>query len=232
MLSRRSVAAIVKFKLDRKLLSALTGMIFATLLLEGNVCADIIGEFKDLQTQGGEWGWDDFGTTGSAYSDAHLADQFGSGSSISASPAGGLITSTKNLYSMFTVPTFSVDLSGLDDTDNFTSLVVQFAASGSYDASHFSLDGNNPDELVTWIGTQTSGDSINMYWAEWQGLTADTDYSVSLQGTGQHQSLAGVKASYFNTGNSAFNMTPVPEPGTFTAMGLLAGMVALRRRRS
>ena len=56
MLSRRSVAAIVKFKLDRKLLSALTGMIFATLLLEGNVCADIIGEFKDLQTQGGEWG--------------------------------------------------------------------------------------------------------------------------------------------------------------------------------
>ena len=182
----------------------------ASQFVSGQVVIDsfaVIAESPD-----GEFGWDEFGLTGSPYDGPHAPDQFGSGSTIISSP-GGLITSTNNLYSLFSVPQWTVNLNGLDDTESFTSLVVQFATSTQYDAGDFTLAGESPDEFIfLGEGPEIGGFPIYFYWAEWQGLDSASSLSIELQGSGQHQSLAAVKASYFNTTDPNYNISAVSEP--------------------
>lgn len=210
------------------------GMIFATGFFSDRAQADLMVYFADVEgTPTGEFGWDDFGLTGSPYQGPHAPDKFGSSTSnITANP-GGIITSTNNLYSFFTVPEWSVNLNDLVVSESYTSLAVQFATSSSYSAGQFSLAGNAPDEFeFVGAGPESGGFALNIYWAEWQGLNASTSYSVELTGTGQHQSLAGVKASYFNTSDSNLNISrSVPEPGSLGMLASLLGIISLRRRQ-
>lgn len=193
--------------------------------------ADVFSSFANVAgSPNGEFGWDDFGTTGSPYTGPHAPDQLGFGSSITAN-AGGLITSTNNLYSFFSVPQWNVNLDGLTTSSAFTSVAVQFATSSTYSATQFSIGGQTPDEFIfLGPGPTIGGFPVNLYWAEWQGLAATSSLTVSLFGTGQHQSLAGVKATYFNTG-SLFNISIVPEPSAMGVLWLCVGLAALRRRR-
>lgn len=209
------------------------GFVFSASIFASQItCADVIDAFADVAgNPTGEFGWDDFGTTGSPYEGPHDPDQFGAGSSLSAN-TGGLITTTNNLYSFFSVPTWNVDLNGLVTDDAFTSVAVQFATSSSYDSAQFTLGGVAPDEFsFLGQGPEIGGFPINLYWAEWQGLDAASSYSIQLQGTGQHQSLAGAKASYFNTSSSSFDISAVPEPTSMAVVGLLMGLLTFRRGR-
>ena len=209
-------------------------MIFATGFFSDHAQADLMDDFANVTgTPTGEFGWDDFGLTGSPYEGPHAPDKFGSSSSNITANAGGIITSTNNLYSFFSIPEWSVDLADLDVAESHTSLAVQFATSATYNAAQFSLAGSAPDEFeFLGPGPDNGGFSLNLYWAEWQGLNAATDYSVQLLGTGQHQSLAGVKASYFNTSDSNYNISAVPEPGSLGILASLLGVISLRRRQN
>jgi len=195
------------------------------------VHGDVIGSFKQVGgTPDEEFGWDDFGLNGEAYEGPHLPDQFGDISNITAN-SGGLITTTNNLYSFTTVPNWSVNLDDLNQDLPFTSLVVQFAASATYDGSQFTLGGNVPNEFLSFDGPEIGGFPYTIYWAEWQGLSAASSYSVTLAGTGQHQSLAGAQASYFNSSDSSFDITAVPEPGSAGLLLVASALMLVRRRR-
>ncbi|MEL7499760.1 MAG: hypothetical protein AAFN77_19310 [Planctomycetota bacterium] len=196
--------------------------------------ADVIDFFDTVTgTADGEFGWDEFGLTGSSYEGPHLPDQFaaGTGGGSLTINSGGLITTTNNLYSFFSVANWQFGLSGLSTDESFTSVAFQFATSFEYDASQFTLNGSAPDEFFG-LGkrTEIGGFGYSFYWAEWQGLNASNSYSVQLAGTGQHQSLAGAKASYFNTANSAFNITAVPEPSAMLVLVVL-GFASLAHRQ-
>ncbi len=182
----------------------------------------------------GEFGWDEFGTTGASYVGPHNPDQgsVGTGSGILTSNGGGLISGTNNLYSFFSVPEWTVSLSGLDNAEGFSTIAFQVATSASYDATQFSLDGLAPDEFID-LGSRTEigGFAYNFYWVEWQGVTSATDHSIVVNGTGQHQSLAGVKTTYVNSA-SPTNLTAVPEPvSSSLAIGVVGLLVGRRRRR-
>jgi hypothetical protein len=200
------------------------------ILMPSPVVADVFEYFAGVAgTPNGEFGWDDFGTTGSGYTGPHLPDQTGVGSSITAN-AGGIITSTKNLYSFFSIPTWNVNLSGLDLAQPFTSIAVQFAVSTDYSVGQFSLGGQLPDEFVyLGDGPVVGGFPVKLFWAEWQGLAADSEYTISLNGTGQHQSLLGVKASYFNT-ITPYNIRAIPEPGASCFLVGILGLALMRNR--
>lgn len=219
--------------------TVLFGLMFVAtpLLVSSPAAADVIGFFNMVAgNPNGEFGWDDFGTTGSPYQGPHATDQFtwGNGQSLIEVTPGGMITGTNNLYSFFSVPTWDFSMSSLDSSAPFTSLVLQISSSAELDGNNFSLGGLNPDEFVD-LGqrTEIGGFPYNFYWAEWQGLSAAPSLGIQVFGTGQHQSLAGAQLTYFNT-TSSFNINSVPEPGS---AGIVAGLLAcvatgFRRRRS
>ena len=211
---------------------------FASLLLFSFVVvhtasADVLYDaFVDFEVSDGEQGWGVF--TGQ-YTDAHQPDIQGPTSSIlTASPAGGIITSTGNLYSMNTVPTFDVQATFLDDTEAFTSVALQMATTGSYSASNFDIGGAAPDEFAQFYAKDSAGFTYNYYRAEWYGLNSSSVIGATITGTpfNVHQSLAALRFDYVNTGSDSYNMQSVPEPGALSLMAALFGFVGLRRRRS
>lgn len=200
----------------------------------GESRADVI-EFFDhvVGTPAGEFGWDDFGTVGAPYEGPHAPDQFSTGSGVGSLEvnSGGIITSTANLYSFFSTPEWTFEFTDLDATNSFTSIAVQIATSATLDKSHFTIGGVQSDEFID-LGqrVEIGGSGYNFYWAQWQGLSATDSLSVRITGTGEHESLAGAKTSYFNT-SSSFNITAVPEPGSLIVLVPLTGIAFLRRRR-
>ncbi|MEM7453207.1 MAG: hypothetical protein AAF456_02520 [Planctomycetota bacterium] len=184
--------------------NAAVAITFAALLCFGaSASADVYEFFDNVNgTPDGEFTWDDFGLTGSPYEGPHAPDQgaSGVGNGVVTVTSGGLITTTNNLYSLFSIARWSVGINSLEESDQYTSVVVQFAVSSTFVPGDFTLDGNAPDEFID-LGQRASagGFPYNFYWVEWQGVPAGSDYEIALQGTGQHQSIAGAKATYFNT---------------------------------
>ena len=144
------------------------------------------------------FGWDLFV---GGYPGPHASSLDDAGGVLTVSPAGGLISSTGNLYAFFTIPTYTVSLNDLETSEAFTSVVVQVATTEVLDESRFSLV---PDEFE-FLGARASldfdGDQIpiNYYWAEWNGMTASPDFEVSVSGAAEHVSFCSVRASHFNT---------------------------------
>lgn len=202
---------------------------------ERTVSADAISFFLPVAGEAsGRWGWDHFGTTGSSYAGPHAPDQFASGigsSSLAVSPAGGLITASGNLYSFFTVPVWTFAMQGLSTSENYSSVVVQVALSEALPASSFTLAGEVPDEFLE-LGTLTSigGFPYHFYWAEWQGLDAAASFQIRIGAAGQHSSLAGASAAWFNT-SAPFDIRAVPEAiSPLWLAGIGIGLGVCRRR--
>lgn len=220
--------------LSSPVLSSLVGLL-VLLCIQSPANADVVDFFDTVAGDwSGEFAWDDFGLTGTPYAGPHNPDQYSAGAgaaTLNVSP-GGIITGTNNLYSFNSVPDYSTNLTSLETTEDYTSVVVQFAASGNYAADRFTLDGATPDEFLNFgVRTSAGGFPYNFYWAEWQGIAASSDLVIELSGTGMHQSLAGAKATYFNTSSNSFDIRSVPEPGSAAIILSLLTAVGLRRHR-
>lgn len=200
--------------------------------------SDIINYQNLLDVVGnptGQLGWSEF-TGGYEGPHAPNAIQIGGTGSLSVSPGGFPPGASTNLYSFMSVPVYTIDLNSLDDTEQFTSLVVQFAIGTELDSNAFLLSGIAPTEFEL-TGSQTVnvpniGDvDFNYYWAEWQGLSASDAYQLVVSASAQHVSLAGVKLDYFNTPSSSLDIiaTAIPEPTS--GLVLIAGFVSLMIRR-
>ena len=127
--------------------------------------------------------------------------------------------------------------------NNFTSAPT-LVKDGQHDIFAGSFGIGNPAPFGPMIGTSeyfyNGGDlSILMYWQGWTGATLSLDASTTSS-PGYNVTYASRWLAGFNTGtltNQAnFLVTdiigrPVPEPGTFVAIGLGFGMLALRFRK-
>ncbi|MCH2183482.1 MAG: PEP-CTERM sorting domain-containing protein [Mariniblastus sp.] len=215
-----------------KWIMGFTGLMLSVCMFGSSSFGDeLYDQFLGLVTSDGEIGWDVFQ---GAYTDTHTPDITGAANSgISVSPAGGIVTSTGNLYSLNTVPTFTISLAELNDDQDYTSVALQVATTGAYGANNFTLGGLSPTEFFKTGETVSAGFTYSYYWAEWQGVDSDEDLTAIMAGTpfNIHQSLAAVRFDYKNTGNSAYNMQAVPEPSSFAMMAVVASFIGLRRRR-
>lgn len=216
---------------------AFGSLVLAVIAVVAPVSADVIDKFDNvLGTPTGEFGWDDY--NGASYVGPHTPDQFatGVGGGEFSVTAGGFFDAG-NLYSLNSTPAYTLSLTGLDNSNSFTSLAVQVATTDNLTSNRFSIGGSGPDEFIN-LGQRHSldfgGDAIpvNFYWAEWIGLSADTDYTLDISaGFVPHRVMTGTKVSYFNT-SSAFNISAVPEPGSCLALGILGLCLLGRRRKS
>lgn len=157
-------------------------------------------------------------------------------------PPFPLITGTENIYAGGTIVDFDVELSGLDTTNAFTTVVLQIAATGEINSSSILLDGITPssfvDRGIAGVLHDTDNSNAffltNFYWAAWQ-VAADADYLLEFANAANHTSLAQVRADYFNTAApfTAVAASTVPEPATATLLALmLSGLVTVPNRMS
>lgn len=210
------------------------GCLILAACLPNHCQADVVPYFDNVRGEPtGEFLWDDFS---GSYGDAHAPDQGSTGTgnaTLTPVPDGGVITSTGNLYSLNTIPTWTIDLTFLETGEDYHSLAVQIATSSVLDISRFSLDGLAATEFVD-LGQRANigGFPYNFYWAEWQGVTARADASIEVAGLGPHEGMAGAKVTYFNTASSQFDISAVPEPGTGLLLLAATAGVLLRRRRT
>ena len=120
---------------------------------------------------------------------------------LSVSPAGGLVSSTSNLYAFFTFPNYTISLDQLDTSEAFSTIVVQIATTEEIDETQFNLP---PDDFVS-LGVRGSldfeGDQfpINVYWAEWTGISAMSEFEVEIAGAIEHASFVSARAAFYNT---------------------------------
>jgi hypothetical protein len=188
----------------------------------------------------GEFGWDVFNGTG--YVGPHTPDQFATGigsANLTVNPGGFGPTSQGNLYSFNSIANWRFDLSGLEASDPFTSIAVQLAVTRSgpdVAITNFMLGLAQPDDFFrltrdVQIGGFGAPAAVDYYWAEWNGLTAATDFTVLATGTGIHQSLVAAKFSYVNTSSASYNITAIPEPSSAALGFSLLSLLGLRRRR-
>lgn len=155
-------------------------------------------------------------------------------------PPFGILTSSSNLYSGGNTGTYGIDLTGLDASEAFTTVVLQIAyipGSGPF-AATLQLDGVDTTQVVdrgiadgVLHGLVQSPNDTAYLWAEWQ-VAAGSDYTLTFD-TVNHTNLAAVRIDYVNSGSVVDAIAPsaVPEP---SALALLLGGAALcgvRRRR-
>ncbi len=200
-----------------------------------------------LTDPAGTFHWDTF--TGS-FPGPHAPDVTATGTgsaSISADgfvpqpmdgPPFGLVTSTSNLYSGGTAGTYTLDLTGLDDDADHTTVVLQLAyLPGNGPLSDFALDGLEPTELVdrgvmprVEHGLSAAPFDTTFLWLEWQ-LDAADSYQITFDSL-QHTSLASVRLDYVNADTviDAAAPGPVPEPASLTLLTLAALVTGTRRR--
>ncbi|QEG24297.1 PEP-CTERM sorting domain-containing protein [Mariniblastus fucicola] len=212
-------------------------------VLSSSAFADEIGYFAgSAEASDGDFGWDVFS---GAWSDTHQS-QFASGIGTAelvigggapTMPPGG-VTETGDIYTHdASNPTFDFTLTGLDSSEAFTSVVLQFATTQTtLDASAFELGGAAPDEFISLgqDGSVPFGQTsfpYNFYWAEWIGVDSATTLNASID-IGSFRVIGGAKATYYNT-DSALNVTnvsAVPEPSA-GVLSILVALFAVRRRR-
>ena len=216
----------------KRVMAGFASLLLCSFAVVHTASADVLYDaFVDFEISDGEQGWGVF--TGQ-YTDAHQPDIQGPTSSIlTASPAGGIITSTGNLYSMSTVPTYNVQATFLDDAKDYTSVALQMATTGTYNANSFAVGGAAPDEFVKFHEEFFAGFTYNYYRAEWYGLNSSSVVGATITGTPfqVHQSLAAMRFDYRNTDNSSYNLQSVPEPGALSMIAALFGLAGFRRRR-
>lgn len=190
----------------------------------------------------GQFEWDEFSPSGMTNMGPHAPDVVSTGvgtASLSAGD-GGFVTSTLNLYSFGAAVDYSLNLSGLSDTESNTTVVLQFSATGAFDPNTILLDGTAPDSLVERGATEVNHSpaqspfNTHYYWAEWQ-VPAETDYSLAFGHAAGHISFAQARVDYFNSASpyDAAAASLVPEPGTVgLALLGISNTLFLRRRRS
>jgi hypothetical protein len=219
-----------KFNCPGRKCCHLLGFFFLFLSSAGNAQADFVHLRQIAGTPDGEFGWDVFSGN---YAGPHAPDVLSSGgmASLSAAPAGGIITSTQNLYSFFTTPTWQFSMNDLKHDLAFSSVAIQLVASGNYSADQFLLDGQQPAEFFQFGQVTLGGFDTRFYWAEWQGLTSASRFTANLAAPdgAQHLSLAAAKISYFNT-STVYDIQAIPEPSVL-GLGQLLVLVGLVRRR-
>lgn len=227
----------VFFAAQSRTLAAFTVAALSSVLAsDSRTSADVVQYFDTVSgTASGEFAWDDFGTTGTSYAGPHAPDQFatGSGSAAISVTEGGLITSTNNLYSFFSVADWTHSLASAESSQAYTSIALQVAVSPTLTAADFQINGMNPDQFID-LGQRAAvgGFDYNFYWAEWQGLDAAATYDIIVSGTGEHESYAGAQLTYFND-SSVIDISAVPEPGSACILApALLGVLTLRRRRN
>lgn len=128
-------------------------------------------------------------------------------------PPFPLISSSGNFYSAGTFADYTADLSELDDSGQFTTVIVQLAAVG--DAfSDFRMNGAEPSEFfnrgaVEGLPHGVSADPFDttFYWVEWQ-LEGEGRDSIELTFSSiPHISLAGLRIDY-QTSDTAVDVSP------------------------
>lgn len=170
----------------------------------GTITVDQVGgqEYVLFENENGNpnavYGWDIFS---GFYPQPHENTFGDSIAIITAAPAGGVVSSTGNLYSFFTVPTFTVSLTELQTAEPFTSVAIQLALTEIIDVTSFS---QLPTEFIdlgvrTTIGFEGSEIDVHYYWVQWEGLDASSAYDFSVELLGMHVVLTAARVAYFNT---------------------------------
>jgi hypothetical protein len=197
----------------------------------------------------GTFEWDTFA---GAFAGPHAADVGSAGMGSAAlnvtditavpmdGPPFGLVTSSSNLYTGGNTATFEVGLTGLDNAEALTTVVVQIAyvpGAGPF-ATSLQLNGVDATQVVdrgvapgVEHGITASPNDTAYLWAQWQVGSADA-YTLTFD-SANHTNLAAVRIDYINSGSVVDAVAPaaVPEP---SALALLFGGAALcgvRRRR-
>ena len=113
-------------------------------------------------------------------------------------PSTGFLTSTMNLYSFESIPVWTVAMDSLPSSNPFTTVVVQIATNEVIDMTSFG--GSAPDEFID-LGprAELGGFPIFYYWAEWQGLDAQPEFSASISATNNHVSFTAMRVAIYNT---------------------------------
>lgn len=194
--------------------------------------ADTVGSFA--LTNGSPtaaFEWDNF--SGDYWAD-HASDieAFGGSAFLIPSVDGGLVTTTSNLYTFFTPSTdIQFSLNGLDASNPFSTVVLQFATPSTLTSGDFTLDGATPDDFqLLGLGADSGFGPYQLYWAEWQALAASDAFQLTVGSFGQHASIGGARALVFNT-STPFDAAAVPEPAFILWTGPLLALQMSRRRR-
>lgn len=229
---RRLQASKSRFQLVCNFFSAMAICVTLSVAFAGSANADIIHLQTIANSTNGEFGWDVFSGT---YAGPHAPDQFSTGvgtAQLSVTP-GGVITSTSNLYSLFSTPAWTFELENLQDSLPFTSVAIQLVANGTYNSNQFLLNGIVPDEFYSFGQVNVGGFMSELYWAAWQGIAAQADYTATLAApTGsQHHVLAAAKVSYLNSANPQ-NIQAIPEPSSGVLVILAVCICGAIRRKS
>ena len=159
-------------------------------------------EYVLFETENGNpsavYGWDIFS---GFYSQPHENSIGESTAILTAAPAGGVVSSTANLYSFFTVPAFTVSLSELPTTEPFTSVAFQLAATEIIDGTRLIPLPNEFIDLGVRSTLGFEGDEIDVhyYWVQWEGLDALPSYDFTVEFMGMHVVFAGARVACFNT---------------------------------
>ena len=144
------------------------------------------------------YGWDFFS---GAYPEPHESNLDDADAFLTVTPAGGLISSTANLYAFFTVPTYTFTFCGLENSEAFSTLVLQIATTEIIDETRFDIPPSEFIELGELSSLPFDGDELPVYfyWVEWTGLPATSDFEVAVEGMQMHASFCGARAAHFNS---------------------------------
>ena len=193
--------------------------------------AGIVPHFLDYTgTPNGQFAWDDFSGSPHGPHDPDAID-IGDGSAnisvVSLNSFSGIIAGSGNLYSLDSIPMWTVNLSELNDTEGFTSIGLQIGTTAVLDLDDFKLGGTTVADNFEFVETVAESTSdTRIYSVIWDGLTADDNYFIDITAGGNHTSFSGAEVVYFNT-DTPFAIEAVPEPTTLvlSSIGIL-GMLA------
>jgi hypothetical protein len=176
----------------------------------------------------GTAGWDQFSPLNpGAYVGPHLADIVKTGlssSTVSVTP-GGFKAGT-DLYAFFSSPTWMVSVNGAQTANPFTSIALQVAVTPpgngpDLNNTSFLLNGQLADQFISLgqLTTLNAGGGqppqpVNYYWAAWNGLLADDNFSFSIGPGGNHATFTAARVDYVNGTDPNFQISSVPEPSS------------------
>lgn len=166
--------------------------------------------------------------------------QFGDVASFTVSP-GSIATGSGNIYSPFAALSFySIVPTGTAGSN--TRIVAQFRSIGEldYDSILLSASTGTAGTIAPTMMKETgrgvgggggfSGESVD-YLALWDISDSQAEYRIDFATPAPHVSLDQFHVDSFTSNTAFVSPTAIPEPSSFAAIGMIGGLLTLRRRR-